>query len=138
MAGTNIEIQNGVVKTEFGEAVLRGNAKLDYLLKKEGANELGLKLSLKNINLSKIPELAKNQSDIGITNADFDIDSRWKEIGDLEAKVNINKFQQKGKLGEVNLKGVVEATKSTATLSLISDLFKLKASGSLKEGKRMD
>jgi autotransporter translocation and assembly factor TamB len=136
--GVNLEVQNGVIKTEFGEAVFRGNAKLDYLLKKGGANKVDLKLSLKDINLSKIPEIAKNQTDIGITNADLYINGRWKEIDDLEAKVNINKFQQKGKLGEINLKGVVEATKSTATLSLVSDLFKLKASGSLKEGKRMD
>jgi translocation and assembly module TamB len=123
--GTDVEIQNGVVKTGFGEAVFMGDANLGYLLRKEGVNEFNLKLSLRDINLSRIPEVVRSQSEIGVANADFDIEGKWKEIRDLEARVNINRFQQRGKLGEVKLRGVIEATRSNARFDLVSNLSKV-------------
>jgi translocation and assembly module TamB len=123
--GTDVEIQNGVVKTGFGEAVFMGDANLGYLLRKEGVNEFNLKLSLRDINLSRIPEVVRSQSEIGVANADFNIEGKWKEIRDLEARVDINRFQQRGKVGEVKLRGVIEATRSNARFDLVSNLSKV-------------
>ncbi|MER3446267.1 MAG: hypothetical protein C4291_05220 [Candidatus Dadabacteria bacterium] len=123
--GVNVEIQGGVIKTDFGEASFRGNANVERLLKKSGMNNFDLKLSLKNVNLSKTPEFVKNQSDIGVVNADLGIEGKWKEMEDLEAKVNVNGFRQKGKIGEIKLKGVVEATRSNAKFDLVSNLSRI-------------
>ncbi len=123
--GVNVEIQGGAVKTDFGEASFRGSANLQYLIKKSGINNFNLRLLLKNLNFSKIPEIIKNQPSIGIVNVDLGIDGSWRKTEDLEAKINVNEFWQKGKIGEIKLKGVVEATRSNARFDLISNLSRV-------------
>lgn len=134
MDGTKLEIQKGVIQTEFGEASFNGNAKLDNILKKEGINDFDFKIALRDIETSEILPLIekKKQTKIANTdlsariNANFDANGRWKEIEDLQAKVNIDEFQLKGnKAGEIDLKGLVEATKSYVKLDISSNLNKV-------------
>lgn len=135
IGGVNVEVQHGVVKTEFGEAAFSGNANLEQLLSSKGINEFQSKLSLRNVNLSRIPEIIKNQIDFGIADGNFDVEGRWKQVRDLEIKVNINQFRQRGKPGEINLKGLVEATKSNAKFDLVSNLNKVNLSPILNDKK---
>jgi translocation and assembly module TamB len=135
MAGTRVEVQNGEVKTDFGETSFSGNAKLDQILRKQGGNEFDFKVSLKNINLSDIPDLVKKQPALGILNANLGIEGKWKYLEDLEVKVNIKEYQQRGRLGEIDLKGLVDARKSDVKFDLISNLRKINLSSILKDKK---
>lgn len=133
--GVNVEVQNGIVKAEFGEASFGGNANLEQLLSKKGINEFKSKLLLTNVDLSRIPGIVKNHIDFGIADGNFDVEGRWKQLRDLEIKVNINQFRQGGKLGEVNLKGLVEATKLNARFDLVTSLKKVDLSSILHDKK---
>lgn len=135
MLGTEVEVQNGVLKTEFGEVSFSGNANMEQLISRKGINQFQSKLSLRNINLSRIPEIVKNQIDFGIADGDFNVEGRWKQIKDLEVKVHINQFRQRGKPGEINLKGVVEATRSNAKFEIVSNLNQVNLSPILNDRK---
>src|SRR3990172_7861830 len=134
MAGTKLEIQKGVIKTEFGETSFNGNAKLDGILSQEGSNNFDFKITLKDIETSEILTLFEKKKETKIVdtdlsariNANFDASGRWNEIEDLEAKVKLHNFQLKGnKVGELDLKGLVEASKSNVNLDVISNLSKV-------------
>jgi autotransporter translocation and assembly factor TamB len=134
MAGTKLEIQKGVIKTEFGETSFNGNAKLDGILSKEGSNNFDFKITLKDIETSEILTLFEKKKETKIVdtdlsariNANFDASGRWNEIEDLQAKVNIDDFQLKGdKAGKFDLKGLVEGSKSNVKLDVISNLSKV-------------
>ncbi len=132
IAGTNIEVQKGSVKSELGETSFSGNAKLDRILKKKGINDFDFKIALKDIETSEVLALIEKNTKIANTdlsarlNANFDARGNWKEIEDLEAKVKLHDFQLKGnKAGELDLKGLVEASKSNVKLDVSSNLSKV-------------
>ena len=134
MAGTKLEIQKGVIKTEFGETSFNGNAKLDGILSKEGLNNFDFKITLKDIETSEILTLFEKKKETKIVNTDpgarlnanFDASGNWKEIEDLEAKVKLHNFQLKGnKVGELDLKGLVEGSKLNVKLDVSLNLSKV-------------
>lgn len=144
MDGTKIEVNNVTVKTEFGETSLDGNVNLERILTKEGINEFNLYISLKELETPEIFALLEEEEKPDVINkglnaklnANFDVNGSWKEIDDLKAKVNIDRFQlEEMGAGEVDLKGVVEATKSNVEFDLTSNLNKVNLASILGEKK---
>jgi len=132
MAGTKVEVRGGEVKTDSGEMLFKGSALLDRILKKEGVNRFDFNISLKDIEASQIIALIEKEKQPDILNrepnaklsANLNVEGRWKEkIEELEARVNIDKFHLKGdKAGLVDLKGLIEGTKSDIKFDLGSNL----------------
>jgi translocation and assembly module TamB len=140
--GTELKVNNGAVKTDFGETSFEGNANLERILTKEGINEFNLDISLKNIETPEIFALIEKKPDIINTdlnaklNSNFDVNGSWEEIDDLKAKVNIDKFRLEGKgAGEVDMKGLLEATKSNVKFDLRSNLNKVNLASILGDNK---
>ncbi|HEY7534430.1 MAG TPA: hypothetical protein VH878_00610, partial [Thermodesulfobacteriota bacterium] len=132
IAGTDIEVQKGWLKSEVGETSFNGSAKLDRILKKKGVNDFDFKIALKDIETSEILPLIERKIKITNTdlsvrlNANFDASGRWKEVEDMEAKVNLHNFELKGnKAGKLDLKGLIEASKSNVKLDVSSKLNKV-------------
>ncbi|MBI2486965.1 MAG: translocation/assembly module TamB domain-containing protein [Deltaproteobacteria bacterium] len=142
--GTELKVSNGAFKTDFGETFFEGNANLERILTKEGINEFNFNISLKDIETPEIFALIEKERKPDIINTDlnaklnanFDVNGSWEEIDDLKAKVKIDKFQLKGdKAGEVDLKGLVEATKSNIKFDFRSNLNKVDLASILGEKK---
>jgi autotransporter translocation and assembly factor TamB len=134
IAGTKIEVQEGEVETDFGETSFNGNAKLDRILKEKGVNAFDFNISLKDIETAEVLALIGQKKEAKVVNTDlsarlnanFDASGNWKEIEDLESKVNLHNFQLKGdKVGELDLKGLVEASRSNVRLDISSNLSKV-------------
>lgn len=142
MTGTRLEAKGGEVKTEFGEMSFKGSALLDRILKKEGENGFDLNVSLKEVGVPDIISLigkrpdALNRGPKASLSADLDVEGRWKEIGELEARVSIDKLRVKGdKLGLLDLKGMIKGTRSHIRFDLDSDLSGLDLASILNDEK---
>ncbi len=133
MSGTDIVIDNGNVKTQFGEARISGIANLKGLLTKKGTNEFGVKASIRDISTSEVlaildekikrwPEILNNDLSASL-NTDLDIDGSWKEIEDLKIIASTDSLTIKGdRLGEIKTNGTVEVTMFNVKLDLVSSL----------------
>jgi len=132
MDGTGVEINDGVVKTDFGQTSFSGHLDLEQILTKKETNQFDLKVSLEDLQASeiftlipeqKLPEIINKTSDARL-NANFEANGEWQEIKDLRAKIIIDKLGLQGKeLGEVDLTGRIEASKSDLSFDLVSKLI---------------
>ena len=131
--GSTLDISEGKITTELGEVLISGGGNLPGLISKEGSNDIKLDVSLVDVKTKEVFALLNEReetqpkginTELGATlNSELTAEAEWIEFSDIKVKGDIEKLEIKGEeAGDLDLKGLVEYTKSALSLDISSNL----------------
>ena len=126
LMGHLIELQNGFIKTDFGQVLFKAQLEPTRILTKKGVNTLKSSLTIKGLDISKLPHFARNQPSTGIINGKLVLAGRWKDTEDIQINANIANLTLEGKkLGKIGVSGDLKTTREKVDFNLTPVLDKL-------------